>query len=175
MLIQENRNLRKQLFNLAIYDDLTGLYNFRFFTQAIEREISRSKRYGHPLTILLMDIDDFKKINDTYGHEKGNEVLKCLAETILESVRDSDYAARYGGEEFVLILPQTPPEEGFMVAERIRENISRHQFDFGNVTVSVGVATNHESSGREGLLKRADMAMYAAKKNGKNRVEINSG
>lgn len=121
-----------------------------------------------------MDIDNFKKINDIYGHEKGNEVLKGLSETILESIRDSDYAARFGGEEFVLILPQTPPDEGFMVAERIRENISRHQFDFGNVTVSVGVATHHEASG-EDLLKRADMAMYAAKKKGKNRVEIDPG
>lgn len=172
MLIQENRDLRKQLFNLAIYDELTGLYNFRFFSQAIEREISRSNRYGHPLTILLMDIDNFKKINDIYGHNKGNEVLKGLAETVLKSIRDSDYAARYGGEEFVLILPQTPPDEGFMVAERIRENISRCQFDFGNVTVSMGVANHHKASDREDLLKRADMAMYAAKKNGKNRVEI---
>ncbi|MFZ5648938.1 MAG: GGDEF domain-containing protein, partial [Bacillota bacterium] len=176
LLVQENMDLRKQLLNLAIYDELTGLYNFRFFTQAMEREISRSKRYGHPLTVLLIDIDYFKKINDSYGHQKGNQVLKGLAEIIQESVRDCDYAARYGGEEFVIILPQASLEQGHMVAERIRESIAGQRFDFGTVTVSIGVACcDPVLLCRDDLIKRADMVLYSAKKNGRNRVEVDSG
>lgn len=175
ILVQENWDLRKQLVNLAINDPLTGLYNFRFLTQAIEREVSRSNRYGYPITILMIDIDFFKKINDTHGHQKGNEVLKRLAEIMLESVRDSDYAARYGGEEFAIILPQTSLDEGTLVAERLKENISNNQFDFGHVTVSIGQASCQPPPiCRDDLLKRADLALYTAKKNGRNRVVVDS-
>lgn len=173
MLVQQNKELRKQLLNLVIYDELTGLYNFRFFTQAIERELSRSDRYGYQLTLLLIDTDNFKKINDNYGHDKGNEVLKGLAEIIMDCIRDSDYAARYGGEEFVVILPQTSLEEGYVVAERLRQKISHCSFDFGNVTVSIGVSTYPQpSTGRDMLVQHADMAMYEAKNKGKNRVVV---
>lgn len=175
MLIQENNDLRKQLFNLTIYDELTGLYNFRFFSQAIEREVSRSNRYVLPLSILLIDIDNFKRINDTYGHPKGNEVLKQLGLIIMESIRDCDYAIRYGGEEFAVILPQTFMNEGCLVAERIRENVARHRFDFGSVTVSIGISSCPQSNKcKEELLKKADMALYRAKNNGKNRVEMDT-
>lgn len=173
LLVQENKELRKQLVNMAIYDELTGLYNYRFFTQALERELSRSQRYAYQLTLLLIDIDYFKRINDQHGHEKGNEVLQSLAETILDCVRDSDYAARYGGEEFVVILPQTSPREGFQVAERLRKKIAARTFNFGRVTVSVGVSTYPSpSSSKDILLQHADAAMYTAKHQGKNRVEV---
>lgn len=173
LLVQENKELRKQLVNMAIYDELTGLHNFRFFTQAIERELSRSKRYGYQLTLLLIDIDYFKRINDEHGHQKGNEVLKGLAKIIMDCVRDSDYAARYGGEEFVIILPQTSLTEGYQVAERLRRKISATPFDFGNVTVSIGISTYPEpSTCRDTLIHHADIAMYSAKNMGKNRVEV---
>lgn len=174
LLVQENMELRKQLTNMAIYDELTGLYNFRFFNEALEREISRAGRYGHELTLLLIDIDFFKKINDTYGHQKGNEVLKRLADIISDAVRESDYAARFGGEEFVIILPQTSLSGGIELAERVRMNIAAHQFDFGHVTVSIGISTYPSPSPcKDKIIIHADKAMYAAKDKGKNRVEIN--
>ncbi len=172
LLVQENNELRKQLISLAIFDELTGLYNYRFFAQAIERELNRCKRYGYPLTLLLIDIDDFKKINDAFGHEKGNEVLKTFSAIITEQLRDSDYAARYGGEELVVILPQTNSGEGLQVAERLRERIAGQTFSFGHVTVSIGVSTYPEPSGnKEDLINNADTALYAAKKSGKNTVK----
>ncbi|AEG16759.1 diguanylate cyclase [Desulfofundulus kuznetsovii DSM 6115] len=175
MLIQENRELRKQLFNLAIYDELTGLYNFRFFTQVLEKELGRSKEYGYEVTLLMIDIDNFKTINDVYGHEKGNEVLRCLGKIILDCVRENDYAARYGGEEFVIILPKTSLNEGHLIAERLKKRISKHPFDFGNVTVSIGVSTYPApSTSKDRLIKHADRAMYLAKANGKNRVKVYS-
>lgn len=173
LLVQENKELRKQLLDLAIYDALTGLYNFRFFTQALERELSRSKRYGYQLTLLLIDIDDFKKINDVYGHEKGNEILKRLAEIIAECVRDSDIAARYGGEEFVVVLPQTTLDGGYLIADRLRQEIFAYSFDFGNTSVSIGVSTYPSpSTSKEALIKHADRAMYSSKANGKNKVTV---
>lgn len=175
LLIQENKDLRKQLYNISIYDELTGLYNYRFFTQIIKREINRANRYRSSLTVLLIDIDYFKRINDSYGHEKGNIVLKGVAEIIAETVRDADVAARYGGEEFVVILPETTLDDGYHVAERIRRKVAEFKFEFGKVTISAGVASCMPPAlCGEQVLKRADMAMYSAKKNGRNRVEIDN-
>lgn len=173
ILVQENNELRKQLLDIAIYDELTGLFNYRFFTQAIEREMGRSKRYGYQLTFLVIDIDNFKRINDTHGHENGNKALKALAAAISESIRDSDYAARYGGEEFVIILPQTSAGEGYEVAERIRSAIAQKKYDIGTVTVSIGASTYPDPSpNKDVLIKHADMAMYTAKNTGKNKVIV---
>lgn len=175
LLVQENKDLRNQFFNLSIYDELTGLHNYRFLTQIYKREISRANRYGLPLTVLLVDVDHFKKINDSYGHEKGNDVLKRIAEIIMESVREADIPARYGGEEFVILLPETDKKDGYQVAERIRQKIAGHVFSFGRVTVSVGLASyNPQNPCQDDLLNRADTAMYSAKKSGRNRVVADS-
>lgn len=175
LLVQENKDLRNQFFHLSIYDELTGLHNYRFLTQIYKREISRANRYGLPLTVLLVDVDHFKRINDSYGHEKGNDVLKRIAEIIMESVREADIPARYGGEEFVIILPETDQKDGYQVAERIRQKVAGHIFHFGGVTVSVGLASyNKTAPYQDDLLSRADTAMYSAKKNGRNRVVADS-
>lgn len=175
LLVQENKDLRNQFFNLSIYDELTGLHNYRFLTQIYKREISRANRYGLPLTVLLVDVDHFKKVNDSYGHENGNDVLKRIAEIIMESVREADIPARYGGEEFVILLPETDQKYGYQVAERIRQKVAGHIFFFGGVTVSVGLAShNTANQSQDDLLSRADMAMYSAKKNGRNRVVAES-
>lgn len=162
----------------ADIDGLTRLYNRRHFDARIVEENTRHRRYGHSLCLMIADIDNFKKINDTYGHLAGDDVLKDLSRILEQSLRTSDYIARFGGEEFAILLPCTSASHATMLAERIRIQIEEHNFvtDKGilNVTASIGVACidhTHEESPVE-IIRRADAALYQAKDSGKNQMSI---
>jgi diguanylate cyclase (GGDEF)-like protein len=159
-------------------DPLTGLYNRRAFERKIEEEFERAKRYDHPLSVLILDIDNFKTINDTYGHHGGDTVLIKISETLREKTRRSDLAARYGGEEFVLILPETDQDSAVQVARKVHEEIRSRTFGTSispfSLTVSVGLcstSTRRYSDWRQ-MLEAADQALYVAKNGGKDRIEV---
>ncbi|MBI5025398.1 MAG: diguanylate cyclase, partial [Nitrospirae bacterium] len=160
--------LHEEILKLAKTDGLTGLNNHRTFHEQLEVEIKRARRYGRTLSLLMIDIDYFKKFNDTYGHQAGDNALKGLADILLKNLRGMDSAARYGGEEFAVILFETPLEGALKTAERIRNETARHTFNLESkevhLTVSVGVSTfPDDAMDREGLIKAADDALYMAK------------
>ncbi len=164
---------------LATTDGLTGLCNHRTFQENLHKEIIRAHRYQHPLSLLLLDIDHFKKFNDTYGHQIGDLVLQEVANCLRKVVREHDIAARYGGEEFVVIIPETASAAAASIADRIRKTIETHAvFTEGKeltITVSIGCATIPEHAGLQAeLIEKSDKAMYFSKKNGRNRVTIYS-
>lgn len=171
-----NALLHEELERLSVTDRLTELYNHGFFQLRLEEEFQRSKRYGRPLSLIMIDIDDFKEFNDAYGHPRGDRVLKEVSTVIRSALRDVDVAARYGGEEFAVVLPETPCEGALQVAERIRAGVESVSHDVGDrmavrMTVSVGVATFTGDAATSGeLLEIADAAMYRGKRAGKNRV-----
>jgi two-component system, cell cycle response regulator len=172
-VVQYQQNLEYQ----TQVDPLTGLFNRRAFEKKIEEEFERAKRYNHPLSLLLLDIDNFKSINDTYGHHGGDTALIKISETLRERTRRSDFPARYGGEEFVLILPETDQESALQVAGKIHDEIRSRTFGTSikpfALTVSIGLtstSTKHYADWRE-MLDDADKAMYVAKNSGKDRVE----
>lgn len=165
--LQERRELLK---DKAYKDILTGLYRREILYDLIEKEFHRSKRYGYHFSILMIDIDNFKKINDTYGHLFGDKVLKKVAETIRKTLRSSDIAIRYGGEEFLVILPHTDLESAKIVGERLRKTIEKLDIDGIKITISIGIADNSLSPRLEDLIRKADQALYIAKRTGKNRV-----
>jgi diguanylate cyclase (GGDEF)-like protein len=159
-------------------DSLTGLFNRRAFEKKIHEEFERSKRYHNPLSVLIFDLDNFKNINDTYGHHGGDTALVKISETLREMTRQSDFSARFGGEEFVMILPETDQDNAFQVANKIHGAVRSSSFGTTNrpfaLTVSIGVSsssTRAYSTWRE-MLDDADKAMYLAKNTGKDRVEI---
>lgn len=157
----------------AFTDHLTGLANRRRFERQLEREVSRTLRYGRPFCLLLLDIDHFKVVNDTYGHEAGDEAIQYLSKTLQAETRGIDLAARIGGEEFAVILPETDFERGFEVTERLCRAIRQTRIPTaGGITASFGVAEfpSCATTGRE-LVSIADAAMYEAKRQGRNRVE----
>ncbi len=165
-----------RLYHLAITDGLTQLKIHRYFQQRLDEEILRSERFGHPLSLIMTDIDHFKKFNDTYGHQEGDIVLIETAKLFRLNVREVDIAARYGGEEFVIILPETDNKEAVGIAENIRQKIEAHDYPSKQgklkVTISLGVATfpRHAKS-KDSLIEKADQALYRAKESGRNRVE----
>lgn len=166
----------KQLQELANRDGLTGLYNHRYFQEHLTKDYARAVRYGEPLSIVIFDIDHFKKLNDTYGHQAGDSVLKKLGSLVSSLTRESDLAARYGGEEFVLILNHTGPTQAIEAAERLRKTVAQHDFITNDhvlhITISAGVASLPyvETSSHNELLEAADKALYAAKQKGRNCV-----
>lgn len=175
---QERDRLREEagrLQAMTLTDPLTGLYNRRMLDERLEEEISRSRRYGTPLTCLMIDIDDFKRVNDQLGHATGDLVLKQLAEVLRTCSRAIDVVARYGGEEFAVLLPETCVQGATQAAERMRAQLTR-DFSCGRVpgvtriTMSVGIARLLEGDTGADLLSRADCAMYRAKAQGKDRV-----
>jgi diguanylate cyclase (GGDEF)-like protein len=166
---------KRQLEEISVRDGLTQLYNRRYLEECLKDEFDRVRRYGGELSVILMDIDHFKSINDTYGHPTGDAVLIDLATTLCKNLRNSDIAGRYGGEEFAVIVPNTGAEGAAILAERIRETIadspSHHEGVTVAFTVSVGVASlTDEIASPEALIKNADLALYYAKENGRDRV-----
>jgi diguanylate cyclase (GGDEF)-like protein len=174
----ENASLHETVERQAVTDELTGLANMRAFQTTLEREIERSRRFQSPLGLVMVDLDNFKKINDEHGHQQGDEVLAGVARVLRDFSRDIDAPARYGGEELAVILPQTDSEGAALLAERMREAVERLRVPrVGGrgslrVTASFGVAALPESAAdRDGLVAAADAALYRAKRGGRNRVE----
>jgi diguanylate cyclase (GGDEF)-like protein len=163
---------------IAMTDDLTDLNNYRFFKQMIEHEFVKAERYSIPLSCIMMDIDNFKMFNDTYGHQAGDAILSEIASLLKKTVRKVDTLARYGGEEFALISPFSDNREATDLAERLRKEVAEHVFlsDKGalHITMSFGVATFVSNNGihdKSELIKSADLFLYLAKSKGRNRVE----
>lgn len=175
-MFDETRQRNRRLKELSITDSLTGLYYGWYVQHRCREEVARAKRHQYPIACLMLDVDNFKRVNDGYGHPAGNAVLAQLGRLLKASTRASDIAGRYGGEEFLLILPQTGRGEALTLAERLRRTVADHAFKVGgavlNVTVSVGVAAFPDVSviGHETLVRQADRAMYQAKLDGRNRV-----
>jgi len=163
--------------HMSMTDALTGLYNRRYFDTTVEREFLRSKRYGGKLTIAIIDIDYFKKINDTYGHLCGDYVLKEVAYLIQDNFRKTDIVFRYGGEEFVVILTETSIEQSIIPLERLRKKIEGYNFSYNgkeiNITISIGAGENTPDNINE-LLMNSDKALYKAKNGGRNKIEIDN-
>lgn len=180
-LRQKNKQLSELLEKvelMAITDPLTGLHNRRHLETVFDAEWKKSQRYGFSIVCLLCDIDHFKSINDTCGHQGGDLVLVEIAKFFKETVRDVDTVARWGGEEFIAILPHTDKENGLTVARRVLERVSAHQFEQcpdKKITVSIGLSYSvQDMAVKEKLIEAADKALYAAKRNGRNRVEVYS-
>jgi diguanylate cyclase (GGDEF)-like protein len=179
-LVMKNRVLSE----ISARDALTGLYNRWYVMEKIDSEMNRSLRHGSPVALLMMDIDHFKRVNDSYGHSIGDEVLKSVGQVLRDSCRVYDVPGRYGGEEFCVILPETRLGNTTRVAERIRQRLAATSVDAGSdsvvVTASIGIA-GVESVSDEGVLSattlidRADRALYSAKHHGRNRVEVWEG
>ena len=165
----------EEIYRLTTIDGLTQIYNKRYFLETLEREISRAHRYRRELTLMMMDIDHFKKINDTYGHLAGDYVLKQLASVIKARIRREDTMSRYGGEEFALVLPEVDQINAGQTAEKIRKLVEKTVFKFEDtkipVTVSMGVsALDPETKDPNDFIKRADEKLYQAKNQGRNQV-----
>ena len=174
-LIVRNRTLSE----VSSKDALTGLYNRWFVIEKLEGEMNRALRHGSPMSLLMLDIDHFKRINDTWGHPAGDQVLQAIGKLLRESCRVFDVAGRYGGEEFCIVLPETPPGNTNVVAERIRRRLESTELPCGDgsivVTASIGIAGLGEQSdvlSPGALIDRADRALYSAKSRGRNRVEM---
>ncbi len=170
----KNLVLFDQVKSMAIRDALTGLYNYGYFREALHYEVEKSRRYKTPLSLLFLDIDDFKQINDTLGHLKGDKIMRQVAVILKKGIRQADLLCRYGGDEFVMLLSQTPPEQAMVLAERLRRRIAQSSMNrleqAFKVTVSIGVAGLWPEMSTEDLVKEADDAHYRAKQAGKNRV-----
>lgn len=168
-----------ELSRMAFEDDLTGLHNIRYFHNYFKREMQRSVRYKSCFSVLLLDLDNFKQVNDRYGHQAGNRVLQHLADIIDNSLRQVDMAARYGGEEFIIFLPETGQEGAMLIAERLRQKIEEHIIPWQkyriSVTASIGVThfdPEQEDTCKDAIIARADIAMYQAKQEGRNRIKL---
>lgn len=173
---EEKTLLLEQLEKQTREDSLTGLYNRRYFDTKLEQEFGRAKRYNSPLSVMVCDIDDFKRVNDEFSHQIGDEVLRRFAIILQAQVRQVDTVARYGGEEFVILFPETPASEAVKVSERIRAAVVAHAWHDVvpglNVTISAGVSAELSGSNYEKLVGLADAKLYEAKRSGKNRVNI---
>jgi diguanylate cyclase (GGDEF)-like protein len=176
----ENARLHDVVQRQAITDDLTGLVNRRRFIEALQAEIERARGFGSPLTVVLADIDDFKRVNDDFGHHTGDIALRSFADLVRSHVRDVDVPGRIGGEEFAILLPETDTDGAASVAERMRQSLSSVSIPVSSdravrLTASFGVAEHRQGQSGDDLLRVADSALYRAKAEGKNRVETSSG
>jgi len=172
VLLQE-----KQLFELAHRDGLTGLYNHAYMQEFLDREIERAQRHSHPLSVLMFDIDHFKKVNDTYGHQAGDTCLKQISQVVLQTIRKIDLAARYGGEEFMVILPETGSDGALILAERLRSAVAQEVVSTAagkiSMTISVGIVTCNactECYDKQQLVSTVDKAMYESKYAGRDQI-----
>ena len=172
------KGLQDRLKSLAMKDGLTGLYNHAVLVELLEKEVSKQRRSKGNLSFVMLDIDYFKKINDTYGHMAGDRILKDLSKILTSSVRKGDIVGRYGGEEFSIVLPGAIRDDAYNLCERIRSRVDEHEFSIGDqkvkVTISMGVFAHEfdDSSPETEIIQKADELLYKAKKNGRNRVEI---
>jgi diguanylate cyclase (GGDEF)-like protein len=167
-----NAQLFEEVEHRARTDFLTGLPNHRYFQSTLSAEMGRAQRHNHPLSLLIIDLDYLKIVNDRFGHPSGDMVIRTTAETIRSGCREFDFAARYGGEEFTVVLPETPLAGAIQVAERVREQIARVEFaGIGSISASIGVS-NYPMNAltKEDLIRVADQALYVAKNGGRNRV-----
>lgn len=175
-MLSADLHFARQMFqHLSETDELTGLLNKRAYAKLSQREIAKSQRYGHPFSVIMVDADTLKTVNDKYGHDAGDKLIRTIAETIRLNLRETDILARYGGDEFVVFLPETTAEQGAEIAERIRYATSAIKFMAQNeqlpVSVSIGLASYpRDSSAAEDILDRADRALYVSKQEGRNRV-----
>ena len=172
---KERAKLLAEMEQLAITDALTGLYNSRQFFHQIKQEIKRYERYSRPLSLLILDIDFFKKYNDAWGHLEGDKVLMGIGRIISSCMRSMDTAYRYGGEEFAIILPETRLKKACVVGARIKDNIAKEVFtpDKGirkSVTISIGASQLHEGEDFTDFIKRTDKALYRSKETGRNKL-----
>jgi diguanylate cyclase (GGDEF)-like protein len=174
--LQDEREFYKKLSNS---DALTELANYRYFQKVLQKEMARAERYNRPLSLMMIDIDDFKSCNDTHGHPAGDVVLKEIAMLIKKNTRGCDLTARYGGEEFSVILPETSEEETLVVAERIRESVEKHSFKteenkpINNLSITIGLSSfPDKTKDKKKLIDTADSALYKGKRSGKNCVVI---
>ena len=175
--VTETVNFEQKLMALNMIDALTGVNNRRSLETHLKEEVDRHKRYGHPLSLIMLDIDHFKQVNDTYGHQCGDHILQAIAGIIGSSIRSEDILARYGGEEFCCLLPETPLAAAEILAERFRKKVADFIFEFQaetiRVTISLGVsAVSSAVTTPELLLKNADDGLYRAKNTGRNRIEV---
>jgi len=171
-LVTELDEKNQALEILSVTDRLTGLANRRKLEAAIQTELLRARRYGKPFSVIMLDVDRFKVINDTHGHQQGDDVLMQLAALLRRNARETDVVGRWGGEEFLIICPETNLHLVAALAERYRHELEQHDFGpVGKVTSSFGVATMHEGDDLATLVRRADEALYRAKQSGRNRVE----
>jgi diguanylate cyclase (GGDEF)-like protein len=174
----ETGRLFQEVHRLAITDELTGLFNHRHFYSQLEQELRRTRRYGHPLSLIMLDVDLFKQYNDLHGHLAGDEALRLIAARLKKSTRSADIVARYGGDEFGIILPETEPRQAWVQAERVRSVMERDPFgqltpDGNRLTMSLGVACLGPDMGTaEDLVRAADQALYCAKAAGGNQTAV---
>jgi len=175
--ITKRKQLEQELIKLATVDPLTGTNNRYSFLEKAQAELTRALRYGKPFTLLMLDIDDFKQVNDNFGHHMGDEVLKRMVRKSMATLRKTDIFGRLGGEEFGVVLIETDAQKGLVIAERLRSNLAKLKIKAGkkviHFTVSIGLATLKESDRTiEKIMRRADKALYEAKSKGRNRVIV---
>jgi diguanylate cyclase (GGDEF)-like protein len=177
LLAEDIHKAKRKITVLSQTDELTGLLNMRAFSTLLDKEISTAKRYPQPFTLMMIDVDGLKEVNDHSGHAAGTRLLKTVAASISDCVRTSDVLARYGGDEFVILMPHTRSEAARIAAERIRVAIHRASFDINgqriNGSASIGIASYPESTGTAGdVLEKADVALYKSKQSGRDRVTV---
>jgi two-component system, cell cycle response regulator len=176
LVVTQRKQAEEEIHILATTDSLTGITNRREFTTILTREVNRAKRYSAPLSLIMYDLDLFKRVNDTFGHDVGDYVLQAVTNLVKEKIRVNDVVARWGGEEFMVLMPQSDIQAAKNAAEKLRQAIAGHHFDkVDGLTASFGVAAFESKDGLNSLLKRVDDALYLAKERGRNRVEILAG
>lgn len=169
--VAERENLVREFKRMASIDALTGIYNRMKLEPILTAEVLRSKRYGRKLSVLLIDIDHFKLVNDKYGHNIGDSVLRDVAAVLKDNLRDPDQLGRWGGEEFLVVVPETSGDSAMIIAEKLRSAVEGRKFIMDiSVTISIGIASLDEGEWEEDVIRRADQAMYRAKNAGRNRI-----
>ena len=173
--VSDRRHFEDELNRLAVTDPLTGVWNRRQGDRLFVADLAEARRSGNAVSLLMVDIDGFKKVNDTHGHQVGDQVLVTISQILNDQLRSSDILARWGGDEFVILLPQCTSADAAVIAEKLRERVSATEIDgLGPLTVSIGVAEMNTDDDRDSLLRWADIAMYRAKSGGRNAVEVYS-